>query len=181
MVKLLKRVPISLHLENTKGSADWTTKISQRTRTQSTTFKPKCRKPDRTKDNVFLKPNDDRTYGERVGLTNRLELDTGELKRFRKDAVKWWSNGTAGAISHQGKRNANRGVERTRRAKEMHGEEYHFRSDHVDETTPHHHCDFVPLTKQGNLSAERRDRRQEKMRRTQENFLKQCKRKGASR
>ncbi len=45
------------------------------------------KKPDRTKDNIFLKPKDDRTYGERVD--DRLELDT-ESKSGRKTRSRWW-------------------------------------------------------------------------------------------
>ncbi len=44
-----------------------------------------------------------------------------------------------------------------------------FRSDPRRQTTPHLHCDFVPLTKRG-ITGERRDSDKE-MRRTQEKFL----------
>ncbi len=52
--------------------------------------------------------------------------------------------------------------------------EYHFRSDHVDETTPHLHCDFVPLTKRESIF-ERRDRATKENAQDARNFLKQCK------
>ncbi len=42
-------------------------------------------KPDQTKDNIFLEPKDDRTYGERVD--DRLEAGY-RAKAIRKDAVK---------------------------------------------------------------------------------------------
>ncbi len=48
----------------------------------------------------------------------------------------------------------------------MYGEENIIRSDPRRRDTPHPHCDFVPLTKRGNLSA--KDDMTKKMRRTQE-------------
>ncbi len=63
-------------------------------------------KPDRTKDNIFLKPKDDRTYGERVDECWRL--DTGELKRFERRVSRWWKQRYNLGLYHQGKRrNAN--------------------------------------------------------------------------
>ncbi len=51
----------------------------------------------------------------------------------------------------------------------MYGE-YHFHSDPVDETTPHLHCDFVPLTKRNHAAKDVMEDKK-KIRRTQEKFL----------
>ncbi len=75
------------------------------------------------KDNTFLKPKDDRTYGERVD--DRLEVGYRELKRFGKDAAKMVEVTVAiwGDITKRKRRNANRGVERVlyEELKEMYG------------------------------------------------------------
>ncbi len=58
----------------------------------------------------------------------------------------------------------------------MYGEENIISVIHVDTTTPHLHCDFVPLTKRGNLSA--KDvigRQKENAQDAREISLKQCK------
>ncbi len=96
-----------------------------------------------------------------------------------KDASRWRSNGTTWGRYHQGKlkKCAIEALkEGLRGASEMYGEENIISAViHVDETTPHLALrDFVPLTA-GESIGERRDRLTKKMRRTQENFLKQCK------
>ncbi len=93
MVKLLKRSSVSLHFENTKVNR-WTKATNaspvsiQETKISSLT---------KTKDNIFLK----RKMTERMasGWMTVWRLDT-ELKRFRKDAVRWWKQRyNLGAIS----------------------------------------------------------------------------------
>ncbi len=87
MVKLLKQSSISLHFEKHKES-------------QRVDYKGLCeREPGRRRDeakisslterkrNIFLKTEDNRTYMASRWMTV-WRLDTGELKRFRKDAVK---------------------------------------------------------------------------------------------
>ncbi len=49
-----------LHFENTRGQRVDYKGTNVNARTQSTTFKQNI-KPDRTKNNIFLKPKDDRT------------------------------------------------------------------------------------------------------------------------
>ncbi len=72
-----------MHFENTRGQrVDYK---RQRTRTRSTTFKQKYPLRLNEHDN-FLKPKDDRTYGERVD-DRALEAGYWELKDL-KDAVK---------------------------------------------------------------------------------------------
>ncbi len=68
----------------------------------------KYQKPDRTKDNIFLKPK--MTERMASGWMTIWRL-TGELKRFGKDAVKdGGNNSTTGAISPGKRRNANQAL-----------------------------------------------------------------------
>ncbi len=86
-------------------------------------------------------------------VDDRLRLDTGgEQSDSERRSQDGGSNGTTwGDITKGKRRNANRGAERGLRGAKgnVAGEEYHFAVIHVDETTPHLYCDFVPLTKRG--------------------------------
>ncbi len=83
MQKLLKQSSISLHFENTRGQrVDYkgTTNANPVNDVQTKyQFRP-------NEDIIFLKPKDDRTYGERWTTVWRLE--GGGAKAIRKDAVK---------------------------------------------------------------------------------------------
>ncbi len=81
MVKLLKQSRYLAISRKTRGQR-WTTK-AQRTRTRSMAFKTKYQASDRMKDNIFWKPKEDRTYGERVD--DCLEAGyRGSLKRLER-------------------------------------------------------------------------------------------------
>lgn len=171
MVKLLKQSSISLHFEKHKGSTGGLQRHNEREPGQR--HSNKNIKPDRTKDNIFLKPKDDRTYGERV--EDRLEAGYRGIKAVRKDAVKM-VEATVQLGGDITKESEETQIEALKEAyeelKEMYGEENIISAViHVDETTPHLHCDFVPLTKRGNLSAKDVIGDKKKMRRTQEKFL----------
>jgi plasmid recombination enzyme len=171
MVKLLKQSSISLHFEKHKGSTGGLQRHNEREPGQR--HSNKNIKPDRTKDNIFLKPKDDRTYGERVD--DRLEAGYRGTKAVRKDAVKM-VEATVQLGGDITKESEETQIEALKEAyeelKEMYGEENIISAViHVDETTPHLHCDFVPLTKRGNLSAKDVIGDKKKMRRTQEKFL----------
>lgn len=171
MVKLLKQSSISLHFEKHKGSTGGLQRHNEREPGQR--HSNKNIKPDRTKDNIFLKPKDDRTYGERVD--DRLEAGYRGAKAIRKDAVKM-VEATVQLGGDITKESEEMQIEALKEAyeelKEMYGEENIISAViHVDETTPHLHCDFVPLTKRGNLSAKDVIGDKKKMRRTQEKFL----------
>ncbi len=84
MVKLLKAEFDICIFEKHKGVNGWTTK-AQRTRTVND-IQTKISNLTKTKDNIFLKPKDDRTYGERVD--DRWRLNYRGAKAIRKDAVK---------------------------------------------------------------------------------------------
>lgn len=171
MVKLLKQSSISLHFEKHKGSTGGLQRHNEREPGQR--HSNKNIKPDRTKDNIFLKSKDDRTYGERV--EDRLEAGYRGTKAVRKDAVKM-VEATVQLGGDITKESEETQIEALKEAyeelKEMYGEENIISAViHVDETTPHLHCDFVPLTKRGNLSAKDVIGDKKKMRRTQEKFL----------
>lgn len=171
MVKLLKQSSISLHFEKHKGSTGGLQRHNEREPGQR--HSNKNIKPDRTKDNIFLKPKDDRTYGERVD--DRLEVGYKGTKAVRKDAVKM-VEATVQLGGDITKESEETQIEALKQAYEelkgMYGEENIISAViHVDETTPHLHCDFVPLTKRGNLSAKDVIGDKKKMRRTQEKFL----------
>ena len=171
MVKLLKQSSISLHFEKHKGSTGGLQRHNEREPGQR--HSNKNIKPDRTKDNIFLKPKDGRTYGERVD--DRLEAGYRGTKAIRKDAVKM-VEATVQLGGDITKESEEMQIEALKEAyeelKAMYGEENIISAViHVDETTPHLHCDFVPLTKRGNLSAKDVIGDKKKMRRTQEKFL----------
>lgn len=171
MVKLLKQSSISLHFEKHKGSTGGLQRHNEREPGQR--HSNKNIKPDRTKDNIFLKSKDDRTYGERVD--DRLEAGYRGAKAIRKDAVKM-VEATVQLGGDITKESEETQIEALKEAYEelkgMYGEENIISAViHVDETTPHLHCDFVPLTKRGNLSAKDVIGDKKKMRRTQEKFL----------
>lgn len=171
MVKLLKQSSISLHFEKHKGSTGGLQRHNEREPGQR--HSNKNIKAERTKDNIFLKPKDDRTYGERVD--DRLEAGYRGTKAIRKDAVKM-VEATVQLGGDITKESEEMQIEALKEAyeelKAMYGEDNIISAViHVDETTPHLHCDFVPLTKRGNLSAKDVIGDKKKMRRTQEKFL----------
>lgn len=171
MVKLLKQSSISLHFEKHKGSTGGLQRHNEREPGQR--HSNKNIKAERTKDNIFLKPKDDRTYGERVD--DRLEAGYRGTKAVRKDAVKMVEATVqlGGDITKESEEMQIKALkEAYEELKEMYGEDNIISAViHVDETTPHLHCDFVPLTKRGNLSAKDVIGDKKKMRRTQEKFL----------
>lgn len=171
MVKLLKQSSISLHFEKHKGSTGGLQRHNEREPGQR--HSNKNIKPERTKDNIFLKSKDDRTYGERVD--DRLEAGYRGTKAVRKDAVKMVEATVqlGGDITKESEETQIEALlEAYEELKEMYGEDNIISAViHVDETTPHLHCDFVPLTERGNLSAKDVIGDKKKMRRTQEKFL----------
>ncbi len=139
-----------MHFENTRGQrVDY---AAQRTRTCQR-HSNKIIKPDRTKTISFL----NRKMTERMasGWMDGGWM-AGEQSTFLKDAVKMVeATVQLGGVDITMKllRKSYRMLERGMRAKAKHMQKrISFRSIH-DETTPHLHCDFVSLTKGGNLSA----------------------------
>lgn len=171
MVKLLKRSSLSLHFEKHKGATGGLQKHNEREPGQRHSNKNIV--SEKTKDNIFLKEKNALTYGERI--KRRLDEGYKKEKAIRKDAVKMIEVTVqfGGDITNEPEEVQ---VEALKEAyeelKEMYGEENIISAViHVDETTPHLHMDFVPLTKQGNLSAKEVIGDKKKMKKTQKDFL----------
>ncbi len=85
MVSIKAEFDISLHFRKYKGQ-----RVDYKGTTNANPVSKHSNKSIRSlterRTTLFLKPKDDRTYGERVD--DRLEAGYRELKRFRKDAVK---------------------------------------------------------------------------------------------
>ncbi len=144
----------SKHVEMVKAESEVCTKTQgvngglqrhNRTRTRSTTFKCKNIASDRTKDNIFLKPKDDRTYGERVDdrLRSQGSADSERRSQDGGSTVQLYD------INKESKKCKSRRKEAKEEPAKLHGEEYRRSTRSI--STPHLHCDFVPLT-MGNLS-----------------------------
>lgn len=130
--------------------------------------------PTRTKDNVWLTPDDGKTFNERIQAI--LEENYTGKRKPRSDAVKMCE------ITVQiGGDLAENGTEEEQiealmgsfeELKETYGEQNIVSAViHVDETTPHLHFDFVPITKSGGLSAREVVGDRAQMRKTQARFL----------
>mgnify|MGYP002529420710 CR=1 FL=1 len=128
----------------------------------------------RTKDNVWLVPDDGRTYNERI--KSILEENYTGKRKPRFDAVKMCEITVqiGGDLAENGTEEEQ--VEALKEAfeelKEQYGEKNIVSAViHVDETTPHLHFDFVPITKSGGLSAREVVGDRAQMRKTQARFL----------
>lgn len=130
--------------------------------------------PTRTKDNVWLKPDDGKTYNERIQAI--LEENYTGKRKPRFDAVKMCEITVqiGGDLAENGTEEEQ--VEALKQAFEELRETYGEKNIvsaviHVDETTPHLHFDFVPITKKGGLSAREVVGDRAQMRKTQARFL----------
>lgn len=128
----------------------------------------------RTKDNVWLKPDDGRTYTERIQAI--LEENYTGKRKPRFDAVKMCEITVqiGGDLAEHGTEEEQ--IEALKQSfeelKEQYGEKNIVSAViHVDETTPHLHFDFVPITKSGGLSAREVVGDRAQMRKTQARFL----------
>ena len=128
----------------------------------------------RTKDNVWLKPDDGRTYTERI--KSILEENYTGKRKPRFDAVKMCEITVqiGGDLAENGteEEQIEALMESFEELKETYGEKNIVSAViHVDETTPHLHFDFVPITKSGGLSAREVVGDRAQMRKTQARFL----------
>lgn len=128
----------------------------------------------RTKDNVWLKPDDGKTYNERIQAI--LEENYTGKRKPRFDAVKMCEITVqiGGDLAENGteEEQIEALMESFEELKETYGEKNIVSAViHVDETTPHLHFDFVPITKSGGLSAREVVGDRAQMRKTQARFL----------
>lgn len=128
----------------------------------------------KTKNNIFLKKPDGLSITQRVN--NRIKEGYKREKGIRSDAVKLIEATVqlGGEIGQADEWQQILVLEYAyEELKKMYGEENIVSAViHVDETTPHLHMDFVPLTEDGRLSARDVLGFQGKMKKTQENYLK---------
>nr|WP_303766538.1 MobV family relaxase [Abiotrophia defectiva] len=130
--------------------------------------------PTRTKDNVWLTPDDGKTFNERI--QSILEENYTGKRKPRWDSVKMCEITVqiGGDLAENGTEEEQ--VEALKQAfeelKETYGETNIVSAViHVDETTPHLHFDFVPITRKGGLSAREVVGDRAQMRKTQARFL----------
>lgn len=130
--------------------------------------------PTRTKDNVWLTPDDGKTYNERI--QSILEENYTGKRKPRFDAVKMCEITVqiGGDLAENGTEEEQ--VEALKQAFEELRDQYGEKNIvsaviHVDETTPHLHFDFVPITPKGGLSAREVVGDRAQMRKTQARFL----------
>ncbi len=137
-------------LRKTQGVNGWTTAITNANPVNS---KTKISLPTERVINIFLNRKHDRTYGERVD--DRLEADTGELKRFERRSQDGGSNaGQLGAISWKWKKCRSRRWKRLNMSKGNMAKRISFpqwSTWHL--STPHLHR--ICAADQGNSSAKR--------------------------
>ena len=172
MVRLRKPSTLAMHITKHKNG----TRGQQRHNERKEGQKHSNRRidPTRTKDNVWLVPDDGRTFNERI--ESILEENYTGKRKVRSTAVKMCEITVqiGGDLAENGTEEEQ--VEALKQAfeelKETYGETNIVSAViHVDETTPHLHFDFVPITKKGGLSAREVVGDRAQMRKTQARFL----------
>lgn len=172
MVRLRKPSTLAMHITKHKNG----TRGQQRHNERKEGQKHSNRRidPTRTKDNVWLTPDDGRTFNERI--ESILEENYTGKRKVRSTAVKMCEITVqiGGDLAENGTEEEQ--VEALKQAfeelKETYGETNIVSAViHVDETTPHLHFDFVPITKKGGLSAREVVGDRAQMRKTQARFL----------
>lgn len=172
MVRLRKPSTLAMHITKHKNG----TRGQQRHNERKEGQKHSNRRidPTRTKDNVWLTPDDGRTFNERIELI--LEENYTGKRKVRSTAVKMCEITVqiGGDLAENGTEEEQ--VEALKQAfeelKETYGETNIVSAViHVDETTPHLHFDFVPISKSGGLSAREVVGDRAQMRKTQARFL----------
>ena len=172
MARLRKPSTLAMHITKHKHG----TRGQQRHNERKEGQKHRNRNIDdsRTKDNVWLKPDDGKTYNERIQAI--LEENYTGKRKPRFDAVKMCEITVqiGGDLAENGteEEQIEALMESFEELKETYGEKNIVSAViHVDETTPHLHFDFVPITKSGGLSAREVVGDRAQMRKTQARFL----------
>lgn len=172
MVRLRKPSTLAMHITKHKNG----TRGQQRHNERKEGQKHSNRRidPTRTKDNVWLTPDDGRTFNERI--ESILEENYTGKRKVRSTAVKMCEITVqiGGDLAENGTEEEQ--VEALKQAFEELRDQYGEKNIvsaviHVDETTPHLHFDFVPITPKGGLSAREVVGDRAQMRKTQARFL----------
>ena len=172
MVRLRKPSTLAMHITKHKNGTRGQQRHNERKEGQK--HRNRNIDPTRTKDNVWLLPDDGRTFNERI--ESILEENYTGKRKVRSTAVKMCEITVqiGGDLAENGTEEEQ--VEALKQAfeelKETYGETNIVSAViHVDETTPHLHFDFVPITKKGGLSAREVVGDRAQMRKTQARFL----------
>lgn len=172
MVRLRKPSTLAMHITKHKHGTRGQQRHNERKEGQK--HRNRNIDPTRTKDNVWLTPDDGKTFHERV--ESILEANYTGKRKPRFDAVKMCEITVqiGGDLAENGteEEQIEALMESFEELKETYGEKNIVSAViHVDETTPHLHFDFVPITKSGGLSAREVVGDRAQMRKTQARFL----------
>jgi hypothetical protein len=172
MARLRKPSTLAMHITKHKAGARGLQRHNERKEGQK--HRNRNIDPTRTKDNVWLTPDDGRTFNERI--ESILEANYTGKRKPRSDAVKMCEITVqiGGDLAENGTEaeQIEALMESFEELKETYGETNIVSAViHVDETTPHLHFDFVPITKKGGLSAREVVGDRAQMRKTQARFL----------
>ena len=172
MARLRKASTLSMHVTKHKTGARGLQRHNERKQGQK--HSNKNIDDSRTADNVWLTPDDGRTFNERIEKI--LEENYTGKRKPRSDAVKMCEITVqiGGDLAENGteEEQIEALMESFEELKETYGEKNIVSAViHVDETTPHLHFDFVPITKKGGLSAREVIGDRAQMRKTQARFL----------
>lgn len=172
MARLRKPSTLAMHITKHKNGTRGQQRHNERKEGQK--HRNRNIDPTRTKDNVWLLPDDGRTFNERI--ESILEENYTGKRKVRSTAVKMCEITVqiGGDLAENGTEEEQ--VEALKQAFEELRETYGEKNIvsaviHVDETTPHLHFDFVPITKKGGLSAREVVGDRAQMRKTQARFL----------
>lgn len=172
MARLRKPSTLAMHITKHKNGTRGQQRHNERKEGQK--HRNRNIDPTRTKDNVWLTPDDGRTFNERI--ESILEENYTGKRKVRSTAVKMCEITVqiGGDLAENGTEEEQ--VEALKQAFEELRDQYGEKNIvsaviHVDETTPHLHFDFVPITKSGGLSAREVVGDRAQMRKTQARFL----------
>lgn len=172
MARLRKPSTLAMHITKHKNGTRGQQRHNERKEGQK--HRNRNIDPTRTKDNVWLTPDDGRTFNERI--ESILEENYTGKRKVRSTAVKMCEITVqiGGDLAENGTEEEQ--VEALKQAFEELRDQYGEKNIvsaviHVDETTPHLHFDFVPISKSGGLSAREVVGDRAQMRKTQARFL----------
>ena len=172
MVRLRKPSTLAMHITKHKNGTRGQQRHNERKEGQK--HRNRNIDPTRTKDNVWLTPDDGKTFNERI--ESILEENYTGKRKVRSTAVRMCEITVqiGGDLAENGTEEEQ--VEALKQAFEELRDQYGEKNIvsaviHVDETTPHLHFDFVPITPKGGLSAREVVGDRAQMRKTQARFL----------
>ena len=172
MVRLRKPSTLAMHITKHKNGTRGQQRHNERKEGQK--HRNRNIDPTRTKDNVWLTPDGGKTFNWRI--ESLLGENYTGKRKVRSTAVRMCEITVqiGGDLAENGTEEEQ--VEALKQAFEELRDQYGEKNIvsaviHVDETTPHLHFDFVPITPKGGLSAREVVGDRAQMRKTQARFL----------